>query len=431
MAFDGDPMIDFWSKLYRRRRLIALGTILCGAGALGLSLLQPKVYRASTYLLVSESKMSDRGTPNGNYLFYELLHSYETFIDNDTLLQKVVEHFQLNRPPHNLTVGKFKQKGLLEVKLSKNTRLLEVSVEFPDPKLAADMTNYFAENAVAFNEEMTTNDLNRTRGSLKQQLEQAALSVQESGNALSEFNRSSSVEEIQESVWNLLQRMSESESRLTEFQTDMAKAAAQHDFLVTSLGHQSDDAKNHQPPVDFNNEDDGRVTDGAASENRQLGGSLSKQIQRQALQSHADMTGLKAGIAAVQHSLQGDKNQLAVLVKAKASAEANLDRLTQQYSLAKENFATLNKAYQDAFVRVSARSTDLKVISPAVIPERPFKPRIWLNTFLALVLGALSSSMLAIIFHKGESWKTPTSHDAHGADEERIKEVKRSATGFS
>src|SRR6476620_11493077 len=112
MAFDGNPMIDFWSKLYRRRRLIALGTILCGAGALGLSLLQPKVYRASTYLLVSESKMSDRGTPNGNYLFYELLHSYETFIDNDTLLQKVVEHFQLNRPPHNLTVGKFRQKGL-------------------------------------------------------------------------------------------------------------------------------------------------------------------------------------------------------------------------------------------------------------------------------------------------------------------------------
>lgn len=45
---------------------------------------------------------------------------------------------------------------------------------------------------------------------------------------------------------------------------------------------------------------------------------------------------------------------------------------------------------------VSAKSQDLKQVAPALVPEKPVRPRIILNVILAVLFGATLLSMVAL-----------------------------------
>src|SRR5215813_289050 len=163
-----------WLPLRKRFRLILLCAVIAAFGAGVLSLWQPKVYRSTTYLLLAESKLADLDSKATNFVYYELLRSYETLINNDYLVSKTIERFELQKSPYELSVERFRRRGILQVELSKNTRLLEVTVEFPNARLAADICNYFVNQAVAFNEELNSRDAEKARLFLKDQMDRAS-----------------------------------------------------------------------------------------------------------------------------------------------------------------------------------------------------------------------------------------------------------------
>ena len=142
-----------WLPLRKRIRLIVLCSLTAALGAGVLSFWQARLYRATTHLLLAESKLADLESKTTNFVYYELLRSYETLINNDYLVSKTIQKFELQKAPYELSVDTFRRRGMLKVQLSKNTRLLEVTVEFPNAQLAATICNYFVEQAVAFNEE--------------------------------------------------------------------------------------------------------------------------------------------------------------------------------------------------------------------------------------------------------------------------------------
>jgi len=120
-------------KLRRHVRWIAVGTALSGLAALLISLCQAKIYRATTYVLVSESKVGP-AVPVPAWQV-ALLPTYIPFIDNEGLAARAIQHFQLDQEPYRLTPHKFHSRGYLDVEIPKSTRLIEISVEFPDAKL--------------------------------------------------------------------------------------------------------------------------------------------------------------------------------------------------------------------------------------------------------------------------------------------------------
>ena len=119
----------------------------------------------------------------------------------------------------------------------------------------------------------------------------------------------------------------------------------------------------------------------------------------------SEIAGIKASVEALRKVLETNKQTLARLEKEKALKESTQQQLLDEYDLARENYATLSKKYQDASINVGARSTDLKMITPAVVPERPFKPRIVLNIILAAGFGLLLSVGLSFLLHNLETPK--------------------------
>jgi uncharacterized protein involved in exopolysaccharide biosynthesis len=384
-----------WSPLRKRFRLILLCAVIAAFGAGVLSLWQPKVYRSTTYLLLAESKLADLDSKATNFVYYELLRSYETLINNDYLVSKTIEKFDLQKSPYELSVERFRRRGILQVELSKNTRLLEVTVEFPNARLAADICNYFVSQAVTFNEELNSRDAEKARLFLKDQLDRAGQRMEVARQGLLEFNRGSTIEGLRETVRHLLAENSENESELGALNLELTRNSAKTGSLAASSSNSNDP----ESAVRF------RITE---------------------MQSEA--AGIKASLETLRRTLAANKEALARLEKEKALKESKLQQLLEEYDLARETYATLNKKYQDAFINVGAHSTDLKMITPAVIPERPFKPRVLLNIILASGFGLLAGIGMAFLIHNLQTGEVVKQTEFSA--EEKIVEVRRQGKGM-
>ena len=383
-----------WLPLRKRFRLIVLCTLAAAAGAGLLSFWQPRLYRATTHLLLAESKLADIDSKTTSFVYYEVLRSYETLINNDYLVSKTIQKLDLQKAPYELSVDSFRRRGILRVELSKNTRLLEVNVEFPNPQLAAEICNYFVNQAVAFNEELNSRDAEKARLFLKEQLDRAAQNMEVARNRLLEFNQSSAIEGLRESVRSLLAEKSENETELAALNLELTRNAAKRDSLVTSSRSSNDPES---------------------------------AVQYRIVEMQSETAGIQATMEARHKLLETHKPTLARLEKEKALKESKLQQLLDEYDLARESYATLSKRSQDASLNVGARSTDLKMIAPAVVPERSFKPRILLNIVLAGGFGLLLSVGLSFLLHNLEASKIV--REVGFPVEEKIVEVRRQGKG--
>ena len=148
--------------IHRHRRWIIAGTALACLTALVVSVFLAKIYRATTYVLVSESKM-EASSQNAMWQ-YSLIRTYVPFVDSDALIGRAIHDLHLDQPPYGLTVGSFRRHRYLDVDVPKGTRLLEIDVEFPDARVAADLANYLAQNAADFNNQLTMRETQNHAG---------------------------------------------------------------------------------------------------------------------------------------------------------------------------------------------------------------------------------------------------------------------------
>ena len=380
--------------LRRRFRLIVLCSVAAALGAGILSFWQPKLYRATTHLLLAESKLADLDSRATNFVYYELLRSYETLINNDYLVSRTIQKFELQKAPYKLSVDSFRRRGILKVELSKSTRLLEVTVEFQNAQLAAEICNYFVQQAVVFNEELNSRDAEKARLFVKEQLDRAGQSMEVARSQLLEFSQSSTIEGLQESVRSLLAAKSENETELASLHLELTRNTAKRESLAASSERSSDPDSS---------------------------------VQYRIVEMQSEAAGIKASMEALRKVLETNRHTLARLEKEKALKESTQQQLLDEYDLARESYATLSKKYQDASINVGARSTDLKMITPAVMPERPFKPRIVLNIVLAACFGLLLSVGLSLLLHNLETPKVV--REVEFPVEEKIVEVRRQGKG--
>ena len=382
-----------WLPLRKRFRLVVLCTVTAALGAGVLSFWQAKLYRATTYLLLAESKLADVESKATNFVYYELLRSYERLINNDYLVSKTIQKFELQKAPYDLSVDSFRRRGVLRVELSKNTRLLEVTVEFPNAQLAAEICNYFVNQAVAFNEELNSRDAEKARMFVKEQLDRAGQNMELTRNALLEFNQRSTVEGLRESLRSLLAEKSGNETELAALHLELTRVAAKRESLAASSGSSSDPES---------------------------------AVQYRIVEMQSEAAGINAALHALRSEVDASKKVLTRLAKELALKEDTQQQLIDEYDLTRESYATLSKKFQDASITVGARSTDLKMISPAVVPERPFKPRIMLNVILAGGFGLLVAVGLSFLLH---SFEAPRIVREVGSVEEKVVEVRRQGKG--
>jgi succinoglycan biosynthesis transport protein ExoP len=203
----GLNLAHYWAIVVNRRRLIALGVLVCLAAAVLISVLSKPRYRA-TVLLKVESEQGSALDLGEQYRAYDpdFLPTQRDLMTSREMAERVVKRLRLLDNPQFLPrkSGFFRRNEssapsleLAAIAVQKSvqtvprrgTSLVELSVVQPDPKLAADIANGLAQAYIDWNIESKYVVVGQASRFLNTQIEQLKSELQTKEKELQAYGR--------------------------------------------------------------------------------------------------------------------------------------------------------------------------------------------------------------------------------------------------
>lgn len=157
--------------------LLILATALAGGSSWYVSNAQPRVYRASAMLLVNQAQDA-RGLDYSSVLMSEkLTRTYAELIKKGPVLSATIQKL-------GLPLGVEELDRLVDVRVVRDTQLLELSAEHERPELARDIANTLAEVFIAQRLADQVNRSSSSREVLQRQIREVERQVKETGQAI-------------------------------------------------------------------------------------------------------------------------------------------------------------------------------------------------------------------------------------------------------
>jgi succinoglycan biosynthesis transport protein ExoP len=403
MMIDDELNPQFTRRLKKLRpywRKIFAGACGCALVALIVSFIVPKTYRATTYIMVSESKIGP-GSKDSTALQLAVLPTFIPFVDNDSLINETIRKFRLDSPPHNLSVDRFRRRNYLDVRVPKSTRLLEINVEFPDARLAADLANALTEGAVEFNDRMNATDTSATQIFLKKHLDQAIEDLTNAAARRVKVREDARIEDRERDLQILLTEKNELTARLGDLRMDLAQDESRSTSLKQALASEPPTIllkksitadRFLEAAVEKLNLEKAPLAMTEESPNR-----TREEMQRDFVGATVSIAAESAAMQTATARLKRVNEDVSQLITRLVTLRSDIDRAEQDYALASEAVKNASHEYQTASITVSSKSQDMKQIAPALVPERPVRPSILLNTLVGFVMGVLVFACVALV----------------------------------
>jgi protein tyrosine kinase modulator len=378
------------ARLKGHWRWILVGTGLCTLASLGVSLLLPKVYRATTNLLVSESKIGP-GTELPAWQ-YATLPTYEPFVDNDELIQRAIERFHLDQTPYDLDVDSFRRRDILDVRALKSTRLLEINVEFPDSRLAAGLANFFAQGAAEINSNLNVTGTSDSRSLLAKQLKEAQSKLAEADLQRTEVRARTRIEDKEKLLSILLMEKDQLSAQSQTLRLRLAQDDSKAKYLRHTLNQEPDTYRLTKSILSDRYaekvaEKGGQGANPWPSISEETLNTTKEKVRYNFVDIMADVAAENAGLNRADDELGKVNAAISPLLVSLAQLHSQLDKADNDYNLAKEVVEVANRNYQEALVNASSKSQDIEQLAPAAVPAQPVRPRPFLNTFLGTLMG--------------------------------------------
>ena len=165
---------QYWELLKKWMWLIALTTLVAGAASFFISSRQTPIYRASTRLLVSQSGNSAAYANYADILAAERLSStYAKMLTSRQLIRAAISKAGLEGIVFPDEIAR-----MISVQPVRDTQLIDVHVEYPDPVIAAKIANALPEVFVEFNNQQQTARYQELKASLQEQLQELSEEIQ-------------------------------------------------------------------------------------------------------------------------------------------------------------------------------------------------------------------------------------------------------------
>lgn len=396
-------LIKYSKIIWKWKYLIILGTLAATIIAILISFSLPKVYRATVTFLVTTSPII-RGPGELAEPRYDLLiETYKGFINNKLSLTSAIKKFNLGNPPQDFSLDQLESK--VSVKSVRNSKLLQLNVELPNPQLAADIANFLAETAVNLNAKLSQGDTFEAQKFINEELKKIEQEFQEAEKELLAFQKHARMADLRSRNATLLGLYGSLSQNLNETGIDLTSELGKMNRL-------SEELKNRSPKISLTKS----LIDDPAYQ--QLISSISSSQQKDFLHlslksesineaygkmdqdlviSQAEVDKLKSKKNAIMDSLAkiGPELQAAQITLAQQGMEET--RLNNRYQLASTVYQDFRRKLEEANINVFSKSQDLKILDPAIIPSHPIKPRkrvVVMFTFFTAGIGFLFLAFL-------------------------------------
>jgi len=433
--------IDFRALYYNLRErswIIALCLVVAGLGAAAYLMRAPKIYAAKVVLQVEQNEqkiLKIENVQQDDARSLEFLKTVEQTLQNRALLERVLDtnHLATNprfvksqpdRPPLTRDQLVSKLALMVEAKLRKGTRLIDLKVEHTDPQLASLIANSLVgEFLTAGHEynvsatELAGSFLMNEEKRLKEKLQQSELATQnykeQTGNVSLEERQNVVVEKLKE----FSQKVTEAKSQriLQETAYNQARLLATNPAALMFLPAVSTDAN----ILDIRG-NIGRMESELANVRQRYREKHPRYIQTASQLAEWKITltntvlNFPQIIRSLYESAQNTEKSLEAALREQETTALALNKQSLVYnSLAREVESDL-ALYQSVLNRIKEttvtkeiKPNSVRVVQHATAPERPVKPVPAMVSGLALFAGLGGGVFLALFLNAMDrSFKT-------------------------
>ena len=339
--------------LKSRWRLMA---VACGI-AVGLAvvhgLLAQKQYVATARILIEPPGSSDpRAATSVSPVYLESLQTYEHLASSDSLFERAVNKLGIRDESRPSPLSSLKS-AILETRIPRNTKILEISVTLPDPKKAQQLASFIAHETIRLNQHAITESDNAQAAPIKTLRAQAQERVREAEAASMEFAKAGSTHGLLEEVQALVDTRSYLQQQV--FYAEDLRAELAREGRESAASPQAGETSR----------------DSIAAAEERL-----ERLHRQISELDGEIARKRRALASMQTRQQARDSEREAAWTALQQTEA---RLAQAQGT------------------VAARGERLQVIDPGVVPERHSSPKRTLNVIVVFLLGLIGSLLYATL----------------------------------
>src|SRR5579862_2246659 len=298
--------------------------------------------------------------------------------------------------------------GSLSVKRVPNSRLVEVRFEAQDPNLAAQIVNAHLQNYIEQNFRSKYDATTQASNWLSSELEELRIKVEKSEDARLAYERENQIWQINEKQDITTQKLGDLSRAATEAQTEVAQKEALYRMAVSGNVDALPAALGNGVVQDLLRRKSQLDQDYAEAVN-QYGPNFPKVLRLAAQQKQVDAdlaNARKTMVESVEEDYNTAQSHLSLLQEAldKQKADANdLAEKLVQYNILQHDADSNKQLYdgllqklKEAGITAGLRSSNIRVVDPALVPTTPSRPQKSKNILLAVLVGLVGGIGLAI-----------------------------------
>jgi polysaccharide biosynthesis transport protein len=432
-------LLDYWSILSRKKgTLIALGIAGAFAGVM-ITLVQSPVYRAHATIEiqdvnqeflnikqaspVEDSSSSDASTDLQTQL--QILRSETLIVQtlnklnirtlaalNPRTSGFEVWHRQDTVPTRNELIEGTARN--LKITVENQTRIIEISFQSTDPKIAATFANTLASEFIDQNMEARWQASQRTSVWLGQQLADLRNNVQRSDDALQAYARQNALVYTGDKENVATEKLRQLQAQVSQAQGDLAVSESRFKVANTASPETLSEVLNDTSLRTLQN----KITD-----LRTQAANLSTTFKPE----YSKLKEINAEIETLESALEHERGQVVTRITndylEAERREGILDdaynnqvklvmqdsQKAIQYDILKREVDTNRQIYENMLQRVkesgiasALKATNIRVIDPATTPDKPFKPSLPLNSVAGLMGGLMFGVAIVITRHRAD-----------------------------
>jgi chain length determinant protein EpsF len=411
--------------ILNQRRLIVLITLLCTVvTTLGISLVLPKSYKASTTLVLNYKGVD---SVTGSAIPAQLMPGYMAtqvdIINSKSVALKVVDDLKLAENPSVKQDFEESMDGegsirdwlaelllkKLEATPSRESSVLEVNFTGADPRFAAVVANAFARAYQQTAIQLKVEPLKKASNYFNDQVKVLRESLETAQNNLSRYQQEHGIVSVDNRLDVETARLNDLSTQLVIVQGQLMEASSRQRQAQGSDAAESPDVT--ATPVIQNLKSNITQAEAKLSEISARLGVNHPQYQA----AKAELDKLNAQLAShvhaasntvtgTKHILQRRESELRASLQSQKEKVLELNRARDELAVLTRELDSAQRAYDASKQRFSqtslegqANQTDVAVLTEAVPPSKPAGPKVVLNTVAAIFLGTLLGMMFAVL----------------------------------
>jgi polysaccharide biosynthesis transport protein len=299
--------------------------------------------------------------------------------------------------------------GSLSVKRVPNSRLIEVQFEGEDPQLAAQIVNGHVHNFIEENFRSRYDATTQASNWLSAELEELRIKVQKSEDERIAYERENQIWTIDEKQNITTQKLADLNKSLTDAQTDLLQKQALYEIAKSGDVDQLSQVRENAYISDLLKRKSD-IEEQYADASAQFGPNYPK-VQHLLLEKQALDESLERAKKNVVSSIEADYRTgreredllLVALDKQKAEANEMAEKLVQYHILEhdaesnKQLYDNLQQKLKEAGITAGLRSSNIRIVDPALVPTHPARPQKSRNILLAFLVGLVGGVGLALL----------------------------------